>query len=62
MLKSLRSFFKRFTGREVSEAKVEGMRHVFDNIDHNFDPGRPKPSHVHHDDDDEETRRRLKSD
>ncbi|MGV0875547.1 hypothetical protein V6767_00195 [Martelella sp. FLE1502] len=61
MWDGLRDFFKRFTHPKVSESEAEGVKHVMDNIDHNFDPGRPKPEDLR-ESDDEEVRRRVKPD
>lgn len=58
MFDGIRDFFKRFTDPGVSEDEAEGMKHVFDNIDRSFDPGRPRPTDVD-ENDDEETRRRI---
>ncbi|WP_174800778.1 hypothetical protein [Martelella limonii] len=61
MWDGIRDFFKRFTQPKVSETEAEGMKHVFDNIDENFDPERPKPADYQVDDD-PEARRRVTSD
>ena len=45
MLDRLTRFFKRFTSPKVTAKEVDGVKHVIDNIDHNFDPNRPTPQH-----------------
>lgn len=45
MLDRLTRFFKRFTSPKVTDKEVDGVKHVIDNIDHNFDPNRPTPQH-----------------
>lgn len=64
MWDGIRDFFKRFTHPKVSESEAEGVKNVFDNIDHSFDPDRPKPEDLREsdDDDDDEVRRRVRPD
>ena len=50
-----------FPRPDDDESEAEGVKHVFDNIDQNFDPGRPKPEDLRESDDDE-VRRRVKPD
>ncbi|WP_158498645.1 hypothetical protein [Martelella endophytica] len=46
MMDRLKHFFQRFTHPKVDDREIEGVTHVINNIDHGFEPDRPRPEQV----------------